>query len=164
FAAADGTVYRVGTGILGGRTGIGIGNSQGGGVIPDYGHNPVDGPGARPGQQVKDGQHIGYQGATDNVTGSHLYCELHRGGWGRAVNPASLPVFDQGGAVKPGVSLIENRTGKMEYLANVTDAVNNGGASGAKVEQHFHGNHYDERQLARFAANRTRDVLRSTRF
>lgn len=106
YAAADGTVYRVGTGILSGRTGVGIGLAHGGNAFTYYGHNPYGGPRVRPGQQVKAGQHIGYQGATGNVTGTHLHFELHRGGWGRAVNPRQLGVFDEGGMLAPGAAAI----------------------------------------------------------
>lgn len=103
FAAADGTVFRTGGGILAGRTGQGIGISHGGGVFTYYGHNPYGGIRVRPGQAVSAGQRIGAQGATGNVTGIHTHFELHRGGWGRHVNPEQLGVFDNGGWLKPGM-------------------------------------------------------------
>ncbi|PFG19877.1 peptidoglycan DD-metalloendopeptidase family protein [Serinibacter salmoneus] len=102
FAMHDGVVYRTGSGILAGRTGLGIGIDHGGGTFTYYGHNPIGGIQVQPGQKVTAGQHIGYQGATGNVTGIHLHAELHRGGWGRAVNPESLGVFDSGGYLQPG--------------------------------------------------------------
>lgn len=102
-AAGAGRVFRVGTGILGGRSGVGIGIDHGGGTFTYYGHNPYGGPRVKPGDQVRAGQHIGYEGATGNVTGPHLHFELHRGGWGRHVNPRQLGVFDQGGLLHPGM-------------------------------------------------------------
>jgi len=102
YAAAAGTVYRTGGGILGGRTGQGIGIDHGGGVFTYYGHNPYGGIRVRPGQAVTKGQRIGHQGATGNVTGIHTHFELHRGGWGRAINPETLGVFDQGGVLRAG--------------------------------------------------------------
>ncbi|OZF53132.1 hypothetical protein CH293_11525 [Rhodococcus sp. 14-2470-1b] len=41
--------------------------------------------------------------------------------WVKALRrPASIPVFDQGGVVAPGINLINNKTGAHEALANVT--------------------------------------------
>lgn len=117
YAAADGTVFRTGSGILGGRSGLGIGLSHGGGIFTYYGHNPVGGIQVRPGQKVTAGQHIGYQGATGNVTGTHLHFELHRGGWGRNVNPGGLGVFDTGGWLMPGQQAI-NMSGRPEPILN----------------------------------------------
>lgn len=117
YATADGTVYRTGSGILGGRSGLGIGLSHGGGMFSYYGHNPVGGIQVSPGQKVKAGQHIGYQGATGNVTGTHLHFELHKGGWGKNVNPASLGVFDTGGWLMPGQMAV-NKSGSPEPILN----------------------------------------------
>ncbi|MEE6280143.1 phage tail tape measure protein [Georgenia sp. MJ170] len=51
-------------------------------------------------------------------------------------------VFDEGGWIPPGLSVIENKTGKWEALANVTDAIEGGGGGGERrwvAEVH----HYD---------------------
>lgn len=117
YATADGTVYRTGSGILGGRSGLGIGLSHGGGMFSYYGHNPVGGIQVSPGQKVKAGQHIGYQGSTGNVTGTHLHFELHKGGWGKNVNPSSLGVFDTGGWLMPG-QMAMNMSNKPEPILN----------------------------------------------
>jgi len=103
FAAKAGQVVRAGWNILTGRTGIGIALAHGGQEYSYYGHNPVGGVQVKVGDIVKRGQHIGYQGATGNVTGTHLHFEYHKGGIGRAVNPETLGIFDNGGLLKPGM-------------------------------------------------------------
>lgn len=117
YAAADGKVSRVGWNVVPGRTGIGIVLSHGGGMYTYYGHNPVGGVRVRPGDTVKRGQHIGAQGATGNVTGTHLHFEVHRGGIGRNVNPMPY-LHDNGGWLKPGLSTIMNATRKPEAILN----------------------------------------------
>ncbi|AYQ99244.1 tape measure protein [Brevibacterium phage Cantare] len=117
YSAGDGTVYATGTGILGGRSGIGIGISHGGGIFTYYGHNPVGGVQVKPGQKVKAGQHIGYQGSTGNVTGTHLHFELHKGGWGRNVNPSAIGVYDTGGWLMPG-QMAMNMSNHPEPILN----------------------------------------------
>lgn len=117
YAAGAGTVYATGSGILRGRSGLGIGISHGGGIFTYYGHNPVGGIQVRPGQEVKAGQHIGYQGSTGNVTGTHLHFELHKGGWGRNVNPSAVGVYDTGGWLMPGQQAI-NMSSTPEPILN----------------------------------------------
>lgn len=100
FAALNGLVKFVGAGGgLPGRTGHGIRLDHGGGFETYYGHNPYGGVQVRPGQQVKAGQHIGYQGATGNVTGTHLHFETLQNG--RPLNPMSY-LHDSGGWHAPG--------------------------------------------------------------
>ncbi len=113
FAAAAGQVLKTGMNILGGRSGIGILLQHAQDLFTYYGHNPVGGVQVKPGQSVKAGQHIGFGGSTGNVTGPHLHFELHKGGIGRAVDPAQLGVFDNGGFLQPG-ALGTNFTGKPE--------------------------------------------------
>ena len=100
FAALNGIVKYIGWGGgLPGRTGVGIRLDHGGGFQTYYGHNPVGGPQVKVGQQVKGGQHIGYQGATGNVTGVHLHFETLKNG--RPVNPETY-LHDNGGWHAPG--------------------------------------------------------------
>lgn len=104
YAARAGTVAKTGWNIGPGRTGIGILLNHGGGVYTYYGHNPPGGVAVSPGQSVQAGQRIGRQGATGNVTGTHLHFEYHpSGAWG-AVNPRRLGLFDGGGFLDPGMA------------------------------------------------------------
>lgn len=116
FAALNGVVKYIGKGGgLPGRTGHGIRLAHGGGFETYYGHNPYNGVRVRQGQQVKAGQHIGYQGNTGNVTGTHLHFETLKGG--RAVNPMAY-LHDNGGVLNPGLSMILNKTKKPEAIYN----------------------------------------------
>lgn len=102
YAAHAGRVAKTGWNIGPGRTGIGILLNHGGGTYTYYGHNPPGGVKVHPGQMVTAGQRIGTQGATGNVTGTHLHFEYQpNGAWG-AVNPRVLGLFDDGGWLKPG--------------------------------------------------------------
>lgn len=114
FAAAAGSVVRTGWGVLAGRTGLGILLSHGDGDYTYYGHNPVGGIKVNTGDVVAPGQAIGAKGHTGNATGDHLHFELHRGGLGHTVNPRSAGVFDNGGYLPTGVSVVENRSGEPE--------------------------------------------------
>lgn len=116
YSALDGIVQKTGWNLVTGRTGIGILINHGPGLWTYYGHNPVGGVKVKPGQKVKGGQHIGYQGATGNVTGTHLHFEVHRGGVGRDVNPMKYMKYDSGGVVRPGYTPVINQTGKPEAL------------------------------------------------
>lgn len=80
YAAADGVVYDVGTGILKGHTGRIIiidhglltGNGSSDYTMTNYGHcSKIV---VEPGQSVQAGQLIGYMGDTGNVTGVHAHC------------------------------------------------------------------------------------------
>lgn len=116
YAAWNGVVAKTGWNIGPGRTGIGIllnhGNRH-----TYYGHNPVGGVKVRPGQQVKAGQRIGAQGATGNVTGTHLHFEEHRGKAWNDVNPGYL-FRDKGGVLPPGLNAVLNNTGGNEWIFN----------------------------------------------
>lgn len=116
FAALNGVVKYIGPGGgLPGRTGHGIRLDHGGGFQTYYGHNPYNGVKVKVGQQVTAGQRIGTQGATGNVTGTHLHFETLRNG--HAENPMRY-LHDQGGWLNPGTSVIENRTRKPEAILN----------------------------------------------
>ena len=122
FAAADGQVIKTGWNILSGRTGIGILLGHGGGVFTYYGHNPVGGVVVSNGDQVEAGQRIGAQGATGNVTGTHLHFETHEGGVGRVTDPLAflrrrgVQLRDQGGMLDQGLNYILNASGNDEYI------------------------------------------------
>lgn len=121
FAALNGVVRHVGWGGgLPGRTGHGIRLAHGGGFETYYGHNPMNGVRVKPGDQVKAGQHIGYQGATGNVTGTHLHFETLKNG--RPVNPMSY-LYDGGGVLQPGITSVVNASKKPEMIyTNAQDA------------------------------------------
>lgn len=115
FAAWNGRVAKTGWNIGPGRTGLGILLSHGADLWSYYGHNPVGGIKVRPGQEVKAGQHIGYQGATGNVTGVHLHWETHQGAPWKAVNPGRY-LYDDGGWMQPGDGAYRNATGTPEAV------------------------------------------------
>lgn len=86
FAAADGTVEAVGTGILKGHTGQIViidhgmltGNGSTDHTKTNYGHcSKIV---VKRGQKVKAGQLIAYMGATGNVTGVHAHCGVRFNG------------------------------------------------------------------------------------
>lgn len=122
LAAAAGRVARLGFGAAAGRTGRAIVLDHGNNVFTYYGHNPLGSLPVSAGDTVEAGQHIGYEGTTGNVTGKHVHFETWRGGWGRAVDPGpfmrarGVPLYDNGGLLPTGVSVVENRTGKPEAV------------------------------------------------
>ncbi|MBM6622674.1 peptidoglycan DD-metalloendopeptidase family protein [Micrococcaceae bacterium RIT802] len=117
YAALPGVVQRVGWNAVPGKTGIGIYLNHGPGLWTYYGHNPVGGPQVKVGDHVRGGQHIGYQGATGNVTGVHTHFEVHKGHVNGIVNPAPY-LYDEGGPVPPGTHQILNATGRTEQILN----------------------------------------------
>lgn len=166
FAAAAGQVLKTGWNILAGRTGIGILLGHGGGSQTYYGHNPSMGAlQVRPGQAVRAGQHIGYQGATGNVTGTHLHFELLEGG--RAVNPEKLGVFDSGGDLLPGM-LGMNQSRKPEVvltnqvIADINAMANRaariGGGEPQRIEVHATSDDL-ARKIARAIVTSQRDSV-----
>ena len=128
FAANYGTVRRVGWNVGYGNTGIGILLSHGNGLESYYGHNPVGGVQVRPGQMVNAGQHIGYQGATGKVTGVHLHYSIFRNG--RHIKPDAYGIYDDGGYLQRGTSIVRNATNSVEPVltagqwGNITRMVN----------------------------------------
>ncbi|GAB3192172.1 phage tail tape measure protein [Nesterenkonia suensis] len=166
YAAYNGVVSRTGWNIVPGRTGIGILLNHGGGMHTYYGHNPVGGVRVSPGDQVSAGQHIGAQGATGNVTGTHLHWELHRGGVGRAVNVNSM-FRDKGGLIYPGMNLVRNETGGAEYVFNQSQFDNlnriaeRGGSAGPGLTVNQYGMDYrDSRGVVSEFAKATRRAER----
>lgn len=125
YAAHAGRVARTGWNALSGRTGIGIVLSHGGGQYTYYGHNPPGGVRVSAGDAVRAGQRIGSQGATGNVTGTHLHFETHTGGLGRTTNPEPFMrsrgvtlgrgTHDQGGWIPHG-GLAMNLSGRPEAV------------------------------------------------
>lgn len=115
FAALNGVVKRTGWNILGGRTGIGILLEHAKKIFTYYGHNPSMGAlRVKPGDVVKAGQHIGAQGATGNVTGTHLHFEVHQGRLNGLRDPQKFFGFDKGGWLQPGITPTFNGTTKPE--------------------------------------------------
>ncbi|MDQ7903269.1 M23 family metallopeptidase [Phytohabitans sp. ZYX-F-186] len=82
-AAAAGTVLAAGW-IYSGY-GISVMIDHGGGVQTHYAHQSRTI--VQPGQKVKAGQVIGYEGSTGDSTGPHLHFEVHMGLWNQ-INPA----------------------------------------------------------------------------
>lgn len=82
-AAASGTVLAAGWAYAG--YGISVMIDHGGGVQTHYAHQSRTV--VRPGQKVKAGQIIGYEGSTGDSTGPHLHFEVHRGLWNQ-IDPA----------------------------------------------------------------------------
>lgn len=119
--------------------------SHGGGMFTRYLHNPSRGAIAvSPGQSVKAGQRVGRQGATGNVTGTHLHFELHKGGMGKTVNPRQLGVFDKGGLLPPGgLAYHSSRMSKPDVVltsqqwADIHRNASNGGTGGAGGPQYI---------------------------
>lgn len=127
YAYAPGTVTMAGWNILGGRTGIGALMKHAWGYTY-YGH--MSRAIAKAGMQLGAGGPIGLVGSTGNSTGPHLHFEMHQGGLNRVVDPypylfgaknttkMKASIYDQGGWLPPGVSVLENRTGKPEPVLN----------------------------------------------
>jgi murein DD-endopeptidase MepM/ murein hydrolase activator NlpD len=67
-----------------------------GGVLTRYGH--LSKIAVRPGQKLRAGSLVGFEGATGNVTGPHLHFEVHRGA--TAIDP--LPFLRDHGVRVPG--------------------------------------------------------------
>lgn len=104
YAAAGGTVYAIGSGILGGRTGNGIILFHGGSSYTYYGH--LNAFHVSKGASVSAGNLIGDMGATGNVTGPHLHFETHAGGLGSVVNPVDF-LASRGVDLKGGWSTLD---------------------------------------------------------
>ncbi|MCR3720113.1 putative peptidoglycan binding domain-containing protein [Prauserella flava] len=108
YAAAGGSAYRVGWGVLSGRTGNGIILFHGNSTYTYYGH--LSRFRVSEGSSVSAGEWIGDMGTTGNVTGPHLHFETHRGGLNGVVDPVSFMRargVDLGGgwpAIDPGAS------------------------------------------------------------
>lgn len=138
-AAWNGVVAKTGWNIGPGRTGIGALLNHGN-RWSYYGHMRPGTLAVRPGQKVKAGQQIGWQGTTGNSTGVHLHFEEHRGKAWNSVNPGYL-FRDQGGVLPPGLNAVLNNTGGNEWIFNqdqlgkLNAAVSGGGGG----DMHFHG-------------------------
>ena len=69
------------------------------------------------GQRVVAGQFIGHSDNSGNSTGPHLHFfdVFGNNGWADGGN-VDIPVFDQGGLLKPGLNTVMNNTGGMELV------------------------------------------------
>ncbi|WP_336715328.1 peptidoglycan DD-metalloendopeptidase family protein [Arthrobacter sp. USHLN218] len=112
FAALNGIVSQIGNDPVGG---IFIRLNHGKGFTTYYGHNPVGGPKVKVGQQVKAGQTIGQQGMTGLATGIHVHFQTEKNG--RPTDPMAY-LHDNGGVLRPGLSMILNKTRKPEAILN----------------------------------------------
>jgi len=108
FAAGDGVIVQAG------RNG-GYGNwvqiKHSGGWETGYAHMSRFAPGAKRGARVKQGQLIGYVGATGRVTGPHLHYEVMRNG--AKINPKAVKI--PGGTQLTGAQLASFK-GEMSRL------------------------------------------------
>ncbi|MFJ8146198.1 peptidoglycan DD-metalloendopeptidase family protein [Streptomyces sp. NPDC096048] len=125
-AADDG---RVTTARSGGPYGRHVIIDHGGGLSSLYAH--MSQMAADVGDAITRGEGIGKVGATGNVTGPHLHFEARRGG--RTVDPMPY-LYDDGGYLPPGISLVANGTGKPEPIMTAQQwsdirALKNGGES-----------------------------------
>lgn len=112
-AMFDGIVQRSSWDAVPGRSGKGMLLGHGNGMQSYYGH--LNDWVARPGQKVKAGETIARSGNTGRSTGPHLHAELWRGG--KPFNFASY-LYDNGGVLNPGMSMIENKSRKPEAIYN----------------------------------------------
>jgi murein DD-endopeptidase MepM/ murein hydrolase activator NlpD len=126
FAGATGTpIYAAGDGVVAesGRKG-GYGNwimlKHSGGWETGYAHMSRYAPGMRRGVRVKQGQLIGYVGATGRVTGPHLHYEVMRNG--ARVNPKGTKIA--GGQVLSGPEMAEFKRQKAGVDAVLAKADN----------------------------------------
>jgi murein DD-endopeptidase MepM/ murein hydrolase activator NlpD len=127
FGGATGTpIYAAGDGVVeqAGRNG-GYGNwvklKHTGGWETGYAHMSRFAPGLHRGQTVKQGQLIGYVGATGRVTGPHLHYEVMKNGV--KINPKGAKV--PAGSVLAGAELAEFKRQKAVVdlaLANADNA------------------------------------------
>ncbi|MGB7239722.1 MAG: tape measure protein [Rhodococcus sp. (in: high G+C Gram-positive bacteria)] len=83
-----------------------------------------------------------------------------------------VPVFDEGGALKPGLNVVDNKTGGLEYLANVTklmpalaqpERINSGGATSNDNRVIVNATGYSPREVVntanRLTARRSRGAM-----
>ncbi|MGZ3097917.1 peptidoglycan DD-metalloendopeptidase family protein [Streptomyces sp. H72] len=120
---------RVTTARHGGPYGKHVVIDHGGGLSSLYSH--MSKMAADVGDAITRGEGIGKVGATGNTTGPHLHFEARRGG--RAIDPMPY-LYDDGGYLPPGISLVANGTGKPEPIMTAQQwsdirALKNGGES-----------------------------------
>lgn len=97
-AAFAGTVQKVGTAIVAGRTGLGILIKNPDGEQQYYGH--LSKIGVKADQKVAAGEQIGLVGATGNVTGPHLHFET----WNKYGTPVNPRLYFKYHKLTPGVA------------------------------------------------------------
>ena len=109
----DGVITNQGWDTLAGRTGFGKVLAHAGGFGSYYGH--LSRLLGFPGDRVRAGEVIGYSGNTGNSTGPHLHFEISKGGPHNVVNPLRY-LFDNGGWLEPGETVVSNQTHRPEAV------------------------------------------------
>jgi murein DD-endopeptidase MepM/ murein hydrolase activator NlpD len=116
YAVGDGTIARAGSNSSYGNV---VDITHGRGYTSRYAHLQRFGPGIRAGVRVKQGDVIGYVGATGLATAPHLHYEFHEGG--RAIDPNSIR--DINGDPIPRsytgqfLALVQERIGVLDRLS-----------------------------------------------
>ena len=127
IAASDGKVERAG---WAGGYGRFIKLDHADGWATGYGHLSAWGAGVKPGASVRQGQVIGYVGASGLATGPHLHYEIYRSGV--AVDPGGVTgAVGRGRLATPSPQLVAERRWIASLL--VRESVTNGGRAPSGV-------------------------------
>lgn len=114
YAARDGIVVKTGLNSGYGNTGYGVRLAHGAGLETYYGHAELGDIRVARGDRVKAGQWISMGGNSGNSTGNHLHFSVFRNG--KALNPASFGIYDDGGWLPQGVQAVANLTRQPEAV------------------------------------------------
>lgn len=132
LAAYGGTVVAVGSGIVAGRTGMGILIRNDDGERQYYGH--LSKTLVKKGQKVRTGERIGLMGKTGNVTGPHLHFEV----WGKDGKPRDPMIDFRAWGVTPGkANMPEYKPVKAKTAYYTRQIDGKRGAYQIRAEQQF---------------------------